>query len=132
VRDRRHIPDQPELAGDLTEETMSLSGIIIFVLAGFAVLFLGSMFVLDLLAHICKKVRVIRNVPVTWSGREYRRSPSPVAPVARVAVAPTAAQDDIELVARVIGNPTASIPFNEHKRMLELGFARYNGQWMKQ
>ena len=54
---------------------MSPSGIIIFVLAGFAVLFLVSMFVLDVLAHICKKVRVIRNVPVTWSGREYRRSP---------------------------------------------------------
>ena len=109
---------------------MSTEGIIIVVLAGFAVLFLVGLFILDLTAHVCKKVRVIRNTPVTWSGREYRRS-EPRAVTAKTRPVPsTAAHDDLELVARAMTSPT--LPFQEHKRMLELGFARYNGQWRKQ
>jgi len=103
-----------------------------FILAGFAVLLLVGLFVLDLVAHVCKKLRVIRNVPVTWSGREYRRS-EPRARAPRVSAstpAPsTAAHDDLELVARAMTSPT--LPFQDHQRMLELGFARYTGQWRK-
>ena len=105
--------------------------IIIMVL--FIVVF-GGLVILDIIAKVYKQVRVIRNVPVTWHGREYRnvtpREPrEPREPRASRAREPREPCGDTELVARAFTSPT--LPFAEHKRMLELGFAREKGQWVK-
>jgi hypothetical protein len=107
---------------------MSTEGSITVVLAGFAVLFLVGLVVLDVTAHVCKKVRVIRNTPVTWSGREYRNVTS------RVSAPRTSAprNSDATLVGRLLLDPNALVSFPEHQRMLALGFVRDNGQWRKQ